>query len=97
MRYEVTVQSVASRHIAVVPERRRWSQLGGALIPLLDRVYSAVHAGPYAGLGGAYDALDRWCREHHRVRASAHWEVYGDWHEDPAQLQTEVFYSLVPE
>ena len=25
---------------------------------------------------------------------SPHWEVYGDWVEDPGQLRTEVFYQL---
>jgi hypothetical protein len=42
--YEVTVQSVTSRHIVAVRERRPWSRLGPALIPLLDRVYDAVRS-----------------------------------------------------
>jgi hypothetical protein len=29
------------------------------------------------------------------VRTS--WEVYGDWREDPAELETEVCYALRPE
>jgi len=149
MKYEVAVQVVPSRQVAVVRERRKWADLGAQLIPLLDRVYvavragkvvqsghnififrdgskegvtveagveiaspfeptdgvlsattpagevaSAVHKGPYSGLGNAHDAVIRWCREHARARANVWWEVYGDWHEDPTQLETEVFYLL---
>ena len=149
MKYEITRQLVSSRHLAVVRERLRWTELGGRLIPLLDRVYavvragkviqsgqnvflyrdgsrdgvtvevgvevasrfddvdgvlysstptgevaSTVHVGPYSGLGGAHDAIIGWCKEHLLIRANAWWEVYGDWRDDPAQLQTEVFYLL---
>lgn len=152
MRYEVTVQNVRSRHVAVVRDRRRWADLGPRLLPLLDRVYVAVragkvvqtghnififrdgskdgvtvevgvevasppgpvdgilsvvtpadevamtvHKGPYSGLGGAHEAVIRWCKEHGRRHANVWWEIYGDWHEDAAQLHTEVFYSLLPE
>jgi effector-binding domain-containing protein len=149
VRYEVVVQTVQSRHVAAVRDRRRWSDLGGKLIPLLDRVYvagkvaktghnvfifrdgsadsvtvevgvevsapfepthgvhpvntpagsvaSTVHTGPYSGLGAAHEAVIRWCNEHGRARRNIWWEVYGDWHEDPARLQTEVFYSLLEE
>jgi effector-binding domain-containing protein len=37
--------AVSQRHLAVVRDRRSWSQLGGQLLPLLDRVYVAVKAG----------------------------------------------------
>lgn len=60
-------------------------------------VASTVHIGPYSGLGAAHKAVIRWCNEHRRTRANVWWEIYGDWHEDAAQLQTEVFYSLQPE
>jgi effector-binding domain-containing protein len=133
-----------------VREWRRWSELGGRLILLLDRVYavvragkiiqssqnvflyrdgssdgvrveigvevasrfdavdgvvysstpsgivvSTVHIGPYSELGGAHAAIINWCKEQHLTRANVWWEVYGDWQEDPAQLQTEVFYLLM--
>ena len=29
-----------------------------------------------------------------RETTGERWEVYGDWHEDPAQLQTMIFYRL---
>ena len=152
MRYEVAVQTIPSRQVAAVRDRRKWAELGAKLLPLLDRVYvavragkviqsgqnififrdgskdgvtveigvevsspfepidgvlsvvtpagevaSTVHKGPYSGLGAAHEAVIRWCEQHRRARANVWWEVYGDWHEDPAQLQTEVFYSLLPD
>ena len=152
MRYEVAVQTIPSRQVAAVRDRRKWAELGAKLLPLLDRVYvavragkviqsgqnififrdgskdgvtveigvevsspfepidgvlsvatpageaaSTVHKGPYTGLGAAHEAVIRWCEQHRRARANVCWEVYGDWHEDPAQLQTEVFYSLLPD
>jgi effector-binding domain-containing protein len=147
--YQIKIHSVPLRHLAVVRQRLRWSELGSNLIRFLDRVYSQVragkiaqsghnvfvyrdptkegvtvevgievsgpfepiddvvhsstpsgevastlHVGPYSDLGGAYDALVQWCREHNRPRATTYWEVYGDWNEDPSKLETEVFYLL---
>ena len=57
---------------------------------------STVHVGPYSGLGAAHDAVIRWCQDHRRTRAGVWWEVYGDWHEDPAELETEIHYALLP-
>jgi len=149
MRYEIKIHSVPVRHLAVVRRQVKWSELGGKLIPLLDRVYakvragqviqtgqnvfvykdgtntgvtveigvevsdlfsdvddvvysktpagvvaSTLHIGPYSDLGRAYDALIQWCKENQRSRANIWWEIYGDWDEDPAKLQTEVFYLL---
>ena len=59
-------------------------------------VAMTVHQGPYSGLGGAHEAVIRWCRAHGRPHANVWWEIYGDWHEDVAQLQTEVLYALLP-
>ena len=59
-------------------------------------VAMAVHRGPYSGLGGAHEAVVRWCRERGRTHANVWWEVYGDWHQDAARLETEVYYSLLP-
>lgn len=52
------------------------------------------HRGAYAGLGGAHEAVIRWCHEHGRGRANVWWEIYGNWHDDPARLVTGVYYSL---
>lgn len=53
-----------------------------------------THRGPYGELGAAHQAVLRWCAEQGRELTGERWEVYGDWHEDPAELQTEVFYRL---
>jgi effector-binding domain-containing protein len=53
-----------------------------------------VHRGPYDQLGRAHARLTRWCAEQGRELAGPRWEVYGDWREDPAELETEVYYLL---
>ena len=45
MRYEVAVQTIPSRQVAAVRDRRKCAELGAKLLPLLDRVYVAVRAG----------------------------------------------------
>ncbi len=45
MQYEIKIQSVPARQLALVRRRRKWSELGAQLIPLLDRVYAQVRAG----------------------------------------------------
>jgi effector-binding domain-containing protein len=57
-------------------------------------VVMTVHRGPYQDLGVAYDRLQRWCDESGRALAGPRWEVYGDWREDPADLETKVYYLL---
>jgi effector-binding domain-containing protein len=57
----------------------------------------AVHRGPYDQLGTAHDAVWEWCKANDRRPAGPRWEIYGDWHEDPAQLETEVYYLLLPD
>jgi effector-binding domain-containing protein len=151
MSHVIEVRVVPIRHLAVVRERRAWSDLGPKLLRLLDRVYVAVragkvvqaghnvfvfrdgtrddvtveigvevaspitaiddvlpattpagdvavtlHRGSYAGLGAAHEAVRRWCEQHGRERANVWWEIYGDWHDDPAMLETEVFHALLP-
>jgi effector-binding domain-containing protein len=53
-----------------------------------------VHRGAYAGLGSAHQAVWEWCAANGRKMAGPRWEIYGDWHEDPTQLETEVYYLL---
>jgi effector-binding domain-containing protein len=53
-----------------------------------------THRGPYEGLDAAHQAVLRWCASAGHEVTGERWEVYGDWHEDPAQLQTMVFYRL---
>ena len=55
-----------------------------------------IHRGPYDGLGLAHQAIHDWCKRNDRRLAGPRWEIYGDWHDDPAQLMTEVYYLLPP-
>lgn len=54
----------------------------------------AVHRGPYAGLGSVHDAVHQWSAADGRQLAGPRWEIYGHWREDPAELETEVYYLL---
>src|SRR5882724_1798752 len=57
-------------------------------------VARTVHVGPYDRLGGAHDAIHAWCAAHDRMIAQASWEIYGDWNDDPALLETTIKYLL---
>jgi effector-binding domain-containing protein len=52
------------------------------------------HVGPYAELGRTHDAIVQWCMAHGRRRSGVWWEVYGDWTDDPAKLETDVVHAL---
>ena len=54
-----------------------------------------VHRGEYGGLGDAHQAVVDWCTANGRERVGVRWEIYGDWHEDPEQMETEVYWLLV--
>jgi GyrI-like small molecule binding domain len=58
------------------------------------RVASTVHRGPYDRLGDAHAALVAWCEHGGRAVGDASWEIYGDWSDDPALLETTVVYRL---
>jgi effector-binding domain-containing protein len=71
----------------------------GAVVPLETPQGVAAmttHHGDYGRLGEANAAIIEWCRTNDRLRAGPSWEVYGHWHEDPAQLRTEIYYLLQP-
>ena len=52
------------------------------------------HIGSYAGLAQAHSAIREWARESGRSLAGTSWEIYGDWNDDPAKLETLVMYLL---
>jgi len=54
-----------------------------------------IHYGPYAELGKAYEAMKAFSKEH-RLIEGVHWEVYGDWDDDPAKLRTDVYGLVTP-
>ena len=57
-------------------------------------VATTVHTGPYDRLGAAHDAIHAWCAANNRKIAQASWEIYGDWNDDPARLETTIRYLL---
>ena len=71
----------------------------GAVVPLETPSGTAAmttHYGDYGALGDANAAILAWCRAQGRERAGPSWEVYGHWHDDPAQRRTDVYYLLQP-
>jgi effector-binding domain-containing protein len=59
-------------------------------------VARTVHIGPYDRLGDAHNAIHAWCAANNRKIGQASWEIYGDWNNDPALLETTINYLLVP-
>jgi effector-binding domain-containing protein len=57
-------------------------------------VATTIHIGPYDRLGDAHNAIHAWCASNNRKIARASWEVYGDWNNDPALLETTIRYLL---
>ena len=57
-------------------------------------VASTVHIGPYDRLHDAHDAIHAWCAANNRKIGSASWEIYADWCDDPAKLETTIKYLL---
>jgi effector-binding domain-containing protein len=69
----------------------------GRVIPSVlpgGEVASTMHRGPYDALEEAHVALRAWCASHRHALTGVRWEIYGDWREDPADLETEVCYLL---
>lgn len=52
------------------------------------------HYGEYDQLPKVHEALIRWCAENERPMSSVCWEIYGDWHDDPAERRTDVYRLL---
>ena len=49
---------------------------------------------PTRGLADAHSAIHEWAKESSRALAGTSWEIYGDWNDDPAKLETLVMYLL---
>jgi effector-binding domain-containing protein len=58
------------------------------------QVARTVHRGPYEDLGLAHNRVRQWCAAHGHGLAGPLWEIYGDWRENPADLETEVYHLL---
>ena len=53
-----------------------------------------THIGSYAGLAGAHNAVHSWRAATGRAFGACSWEIYGDWNNDEAKLETQVVYLL---
>jgi hypothetical protein len=58
-------------------------------------VVAAVHRGDYAEMGRTHQAVNDFIAAHDLRRAGPSWEIYGHWHEDPNQLETEIYYLVL--
>jgi effector-binding domain-containing protein len=54
----------------------------------------AVHRGSYDQLHATHQAIHQWAKSHDRIFAGRSWEIYGDWSNDPSNLETTVVYLL---
>jgi effector-binding domain-containing protein len=57
-------------------------------------VVITTHIGSYAGLAAAHDAIHSWRAANGRTFGGYSWEIYGDWTDDEAKLETQVVYLL---
>jgi hypothetical protein len=54
----------------------------------------AVHVGSYDRMKETHDAIHAWSAANKRAFAGKSWEIYGDWSDDPAKLETTIVYLL---
>jgi len=59
------------------------------------RAAHTKHLGPYSGLPTAHAELNGWCSRQSLNRDEFSWEEYGDWHDDPSKLVTDVYIRLL--
>jgi effector-binding domain-containing protein len=61
-------------------------------------VAMTTHIGSYAGIAAAHNAIQSWRTATGRAFGTCSWEVYGDWTDDEAKLETMVvlFVELNP-
>jgi effector-binding domain-containing protein len=53
-----------------------------------------THIGGYDKLAAAHQAIHSWRAATGRRFAACSWEIYGDWTDDEAKLETQVVYLL---
>jgi effector-binding domain-containing protein len=71
----------------------RTSEVFSAETPA-GKVATALHIGPYQRLGDTHKAIHAWAAANKISFAGKSWEIYGDWTEDAAKLETRVEYLL---
>jgi effector-binding domain-containing protein len=58
------------------------------------RAATTRHTGSYSRLSEAHSAILAWCRENRHSLTGVSWEIYGHWNDDPAKLETDIFYQV---
>ena len=77
-----------------VSERFPDSELVKCVEIVAGRAAHTRHTGSYSELHAAYSGLTAWCScESHKTSGQS-WEVYGDWHDDPSKLITDLYFRL---
>jgi len=54
-----------------------------------------VHRGPYDQMRATHGILHQWCADNKRRIGMHSLEIYGDWSDDPAKLETTIQYMLL--
>ena len=57
-------------------------------------VVMTTHIGSYGKLAAAHEEIQSWRKATDRTFAGCSWEIYGDWTDDEAKLETQVIYLL---
>jgi hypothetical protein len=57
-------------------------------------VVMTTHIGSYGKLASAHQAIHSWSAATGRAFGAYSWEIYGDWTDDEAKLETQVIYLL---
>lgn len=58
------------------------------------RCAHATLYGDFSEIPRVHRAVHQWCAEQNLVLAGPCWEVYGDWHDDPAKRRTDLYHLL---
>lgn len=58
------------------------------------KVLTAMHIGPYERLSETHNAIHAWATANKLSFAGKSWEIYGDWTDNPAKLETRIEYLL---
>jgi effector-binding domain-containing protein len=57
-------------------------------------VAMTTHIGSYGKLVAAHEAINSWRTATGRTFGARSWEIYGDWADDEAKLETQIVYLL---
>jgi effector-binding domain-containing protein len=69
----------------------------GEVVPSALPAGRTVHfllVGSYEGLPGAWQTLFAWSAKEGHKLADINWQIYGDWNDDPARLETSLHALL---